>query len=120
MPAAINESKSKIAARVAGRILSTGSHIIEATLAPVTTMGNVRRALMAEAYGAATIAALDLLATDIELLDALMESICDDEVIMPSDHRLGELVRLILAPARALLHSTLAEMVNTYTVTDPH
>eukprot|EP01051_Picozoa_sp_SAG22_P006360 SAG22_NODE_413_length_10849_cov_6.078977_2_plen_322_part_00 len=112
MPAAINEKKSKIAARVAGKILSTGSHIIEATLAPVTTMGNVRRALMAEAYGAGTVAALDLLATDIELLDALMESICDDETIMPPDHRLGELVRLLLAPARALLHGTLAEMEN--------
>ena len=60
MPQAINESKSKVAARIAGRVLSTSAHIVEATLSPVTTMGNVRRALMAEAFGEAVVSQLDL------------------------------------------------------------
>lgn len=99
MPAhAINESKAKIAARITGRVLNTGSHIFEAALSPITTMGNVRRALMAEAYGMATIAQLDLIATDIEMLDALMQSIAGDEVIMPSQHRHIEIAGFILAP----------------------
>ena len=47
----INTSKTKQVIKGAGKVLSVSSHMAEAVLSPVATLGNVRRALVAEAFG---------------------------------------------------------------------